>query len=136
MVPRARRVFTTQAKDNRTEPLATALTNAFARRRPTMPFTRNPSSGKVGMSQRCCIALVLHRVHFVHIEGVAILEYGEDDGQSHGGFRGRYYHYEECEQVAIHLFELVGEGDEAEVYGVQHELDRHENRDDIAAEEK
>src|SRR6185369_692916 len=122
MDPRARSVFTTQAKDNRTAPMATALTNAFARRRPSTPFTRNPSSGKVGMSQRCCIALVLHRVHFVHIEGIAILKYSEDDGQSHRGLRGCNDHYKECEQVAIHLFELVGEGNKAEVHGVQHEL--------------
>src|SRR2546422_11480354 len=108
--PRASRVFTTQAKDNRTEPTATALTNAFVRLRPKTPFTRKPSSGNAGMSQRCCIALVLHRVHVVHVQGVAILEYGQDDGQPHRGLGGRHYHDEEREQVAIHLVKLVGKG--------------------------
>src|SRR5882672_5171997 len=110
MVPSARRVFTTQPKDNRTEPMATALTNALGRLRPKTPFTRNPSSGNAGMSQSCCIALVFHRVHVVYVESVAIFVYGQDDCQAHGGFRGRHHHDEECEQVAVHLFELVGEG--------------------------
>src|SRR6185436_18876716 len=104
MLPSARRVFTTQANDNRTEPMATALTNAFDRRRPRMPFSRKPSSGNAGMSQRCCIALVLHRVHVVHVQGVAILVYGQNDCQADGGFSGRYYHHEEREEVAVDLF--------------------------------
>src|SRR5262245_40617703 len=105
--PSARSVFTTQPKDSRTEPMAMALTNAFGRRRPKTPFTRNPSSGKAGMSQSCSIALVLHRVHVVHVQSVAVFVYGQNDCQAHRRFSGRHHHDEEREQVAVHLFELV-----------------------------
>src|SRR6266446_2064257 len=128
MDPSASSVFTTQPKDSRTEPMATALTNAFDRLRPRTPFTRNPSSGNAGMSQSCCIALVLHRIYVVHVQGIAILVYGQNDSQAHRGLGGRHHHDEERKQVAVHLFELVGEGDEAEIHGVQHELDRHKDR--------
>src|SRR5882672_4071905 len=95
--PSAMRIFTTHAKESRTEPTATALTKALrgagdppAPRRPKMPFTRKPSSGNAGMSQRCCI-LELHRVHVVDVQRVAVLEYRKDDRQAHGGFGSRDY---------------------------------------------
>src|SRR5438128_177965 len=117
MAPNAIRVFTTQARESRTEPTAIMLTNAFDRRRPNSPFTRNPSNGNAGMSHRCCIVLVLHRVHVVHVQGVAVLEDGQNDGQAYGRLSGRHDHYEKGEQVAVDLFELVGEGDETEIHG-------------------
>ncbi len=45
-------VFTTQANESATEPTAKVLINAFGMRRPKSPFARNPSSGKIGISQR------------------------------------------------------------------------------------
>src|SRR5689334_7676809 len=116
MEPNAIRVFTTQARESRTEPTAITLTNAFDRRRPNSPFTRKPSNGNAGMSHRCCIVLVLHGVHVVHVQGVAVLEHGQNDGQAYGRLGSRHHHYEKGEQVTVHLFELVREGDEAEIY--------------------
>src|SRR5437588_3626001 len=123
------------ARDSSTDPRAITLTNAFERPRPKTPFNRNPSSGNAGMSQRCCM-LIFHGAHFIHIQRVAILENGQNDGQSDGRFGRGYYHYEKGEQVAIDLLELVREGDETEIDGVQHQLDRHEDGDDAAAEEE
>jgi hypothetical protein len=36
----------------------------------------------------------------------------------------------------FHLFVLVGKRDEAQIHGVEHQLDRHEHGDDVAAEQK
>src|SRR3954471_17562163 len=108
MEPSASKVFTTHAKDSRTEPTATTFTNAFARRRPRTPFTRNPSSGNAGMSQRCCM-LILHRVHFVHIERASILEHCKDDRQAHCRFSRGHHHHKEREQVTVRFLELIGE---------------------------
>ena len=82
------------------------------------------------------VHLVFHRVHFVDVEGAAILIDGQDNGEANGRFGSRHHHDEECEQVAGVLFELVRECDEGEVYGIEHQLNRHEDGDDVATQQK
>src|SRR6185312_9004561 len=69
-------------------------------------------------------------------------EYGNDDGQSHGGFRGSNHHDKEDKHLAAQsqleaaLVPVIGEGNKGQVHGVEHQLDRHKNSDDIALEQK
>src|SRR5437868_5002368 len=128
-------VLTTQANASATEPTAKVLINAFGIRRPNRPFARNPSSGKIGMSQRYMMS-VLHGINVVDHQGGAILKYSKNDGQSHRSFGGGDNHYEKAVDVSIHLLELIRERHEAQVHRIEHQLDGHENRDDVAAKDE
>src|SRR5579884_1799525 len=132
--PRANSVLTTQMKDRRTEPTATALITGRIRRRPKMPLIRKPSSGSSGISQR--YMLVFHGTDFVDLQRFTVLEDSKNDGQADGGFRRGDHHDEEGKDLPIHLFEMPREGDKAQVHGVEHQLDGHEDGDDVAAEEE
>src|SRR5512140_2528671 len=131
---RANRVFTVHKKASSTLPMATAFTKVFDARRPARPFTRKPASGSVGISQRCCIGSVLQVAHFIDFQRRAILEHRQDDRQADRGLSRRHHHHKEGVDMAIRLPQLIGEGDKAQVDRVQHQLDRHEHGDDVAAE--
>ena len=88
------------------------------------------------MSQSCCMCQFLSVLDFVDVKSGAALEDSQNDAESNGGFRGSDHHDEEREDVAVHLPELVRECDETQIHGVEHQLDRHEHRDDVAPEEK
>src|SRR4051794_21714913 len=133
----ARIVFTTQRNDSTTLPMATALTRPLEKRRPKMPLIRNPASGKIGMSQSCISSvLVFHRIDVIDVECRAILEHRQNDRQAYRRFGGRHHHHEEREEMAGDFLVLIGESYEAQVNGIQHQLDAHEYRDDIAPEEE
>ena len=57
-------------------------------------------------------------------------EDADDDGQPHGGLGGRHGHDEEHHDVATGTVEL-GQSHEAQVDGVEHQLDAHEENDGI-----
>src|SRR5208337_3760147 len=61
---------------------------------------------------------------------------GNDDGQAHRGLGGGHHHHEEDENLSAKRVPVRGEGDERKVHAVQHQLDRHENRDDVALDQK
>ena len=54
---------------------------------------------------------------------------GEDDRQPDRGLGGGDGHDEEDDHLAVHRPQAAGEGDEGQVDGVQHQLDRHEDDD-------
>src|SRR6185437_1042958 len=60
----------------------------------------------------------------------------DDDGQSHCRFGCGHRHDEEHKDLAFDRMPLMCEGDKAEVDGVEHQLNGHEHRDDIALDEK
>src|ERR1700685_816839 len=132
------RVFTTQANESATDPMAMRLINAFDMRLPNSPFARNPSSGRIGISQRFIESdsSVLHRIDVVDHQRAAVLEHGKNNGQSHGGFGGGNHHHEEAINMSIHLSELIGECHEGQVHRVEHQLDGHKHRDDVAAKDE
>ena len=80
-------------------------------------------------------------VQEVHIHRMHIPIHHDDDGQAHAHFRRSHYHDEEYEQLSIgtrcqvHLIIQVmhlREGNEQQVYRIQHELDAHEDDDGVA----
>src|SRR5512135_2868006 len=80
--------------------------------------------------------LQLQQVHAIGIQSFACTEYRNDDGQSNGGFRGGDHHDKEDEDLTAQGVPVRGERHEAQVHGVEHQLDRHEDRDDVALDEK
>src|SRR4051812_35291970 len=114
-MPSPNSTFKTQRNDSKTDPIATAVTTGFARRRPNRPLIAAPASGNAGMSQRR-IFLVFKCIHFVDLQRIAILENCQDDAQSDRGFSSGYNHDEEREDVSIHLPELIRERDETQVH--------------------
>src|ERR1051326_1182490 len=129
--PRPSSVFTAQAKDSATDPMANTLMMGFENLRPNRPLIRKPMKGRIGMSQR--FMSVFHGADVVDHQRLPVLEYGQNNGQPDGRFGGGHDHYEETEDMPVHLFQLVGESDEAEIHRVQHQLDGHEDGDDVAA---
>src|ERR1035441_5572155 len=98
------------------DPSAIVVTSPLEKRLPKSPLMAAPASGSNGMIHKCitCLAgtrrapvsargapLQLQQVHAIHIQGFAGTEYRNDDGQSHGRFRGSYHHHEENENVAV-----------------------------------
>src|SRR5579864_4128752 len=125
-------VLTAHKNESVTEPMANTLIIDFGIRRPNRPFIRKPRKGRIGISQRYMMS-VLHRTYVVDQECVAILENRQDDGQANRSLSRRYHHHEKAEDMAVHLLQRVGKRDEREIHGVEHQLDGHENRNDVAA---
>ena len=65
----------------------------------------------------------------IHNETGELIAYA---GQT--GLRRGHNDHEKHEDLALQLAERPAKGDERQIDGVQHQLDGHENRDDIALE--
>src|SRR5271165_4489475 len=77
--------------------------------------------------------LPLEKVHFIRAHGFAIAEEGDYDSEAYGGLGRRVCNDEEGKNLALNIAEDPGESDEINVNGVENELDRHENDDDVTA---
>src|SRR6185312_15779785 len=72
----------------------------------------------------------------VHIQSLTRAEDGENNRQSHGGFGRCHHHHEEYENLSAHLVPMTGKGNERKVHRIEHQLNRHENGDDVALDEE
>src|SRR5260370_8583430 len=72
----------------------------------------------------------------VHIQSFTRAIDSNDDRQSHRGLGGGHYHDEEDEHLPAERVPVRGEGHERKVHAVQHQLDRHEDRDDVALDQE
>src|SRR5260370_17553377 len=72
----------------------------------------------------------------VHIQSFTRAIDSNDDRQSHRGLGGGHYHDEEDEHLPAERVPVRGEGNKRKVHAVQHQLDRHENRDDVALDQE
>src|SRR6187455_1869631 len=62
-------------------------------------------------------------------------EEGDDEREADGGFRRRNGHHEKDDDLSVDVAVVTAEGDEGQVHGVQHDLDREQDRDQVAAQE-
>ena len=62
-------------------------------------------------------------------------EDGHDDREPDHDLGSSHHHHEEGGDLAVEVAVLLGEGDEREVAGVEHQLDAHEHHDGVAAGE-
>src|SRR5579859_5263304 len=80
--------------------------------------------------------LELHQIYVFDVQRFPVARNHHDNGQAHGGFGRGHDNHKENKNQAVKLIEFAAEGDECKVDGVEHQLDGHENRDDVALEHK
>src|SRR5215472_7054437 len=88
------------------------------------------------MNIRIFSRLELQQIHIFDVQRLAVARDDHDDRQSDRRFRRRHYNHEEHENQAVQLVEFAAERHKRQVHRVQHQLDGHKNRDDIALENK
>src|SRR5688572_7874815 len=124
----------------------TEMTNAIAitavarlpdtdlgRRRPSVALTRKPANGSSGISANT--RSPFQRRKGFGVERFLVTEQTNHQCEPHRRFSSRHGHHEERDDLPIDLAKLAAEGDEREVDGVQHDLDRQQQGDQIAAQE-
>ena len=62
-------------------------------------------------------------------------EQSDDERQSDRGFGGGHRHHEERDDLSVDLAELTAEGHERQVDRVEHDFNRQQQRDQVAAQE-
>src|SRR5918911_4441337 len=115
------------------------------RRRPKSARTKKTSAGNTGMAAiiSCwptvciCPLLTPHGVDFVHVHRPARAEHGEHDRETDRDLRGRYRDHEHsvAHPEPSRARQVIGEGHERKVHGVDHQLDAHEHHDRVAPDQ-
>src|SRR5882724_12419921 len=80
--------------------------------------------------------LALHHVDVFDLDRAAVAEVDDEDGKADGGLGRRHRENEHGEDLADEVAELGREGDEVDVDREQHQLDRHQDDDDVLAVEE
>src|SRR5712692_355140 len=140
-------------------PQATPPAAALLTRRPTLAFTRKPRKGKSGIRSSIRSQprrhkntkpdqpilrvfetswrrwLPFQRRPAIRVQRLAVAEQADHDREPDGGFRGRDRHHEEHDDLAVGRCPRAAECDERQVHCVQHDLDREQDRDQVAPHE-
>src|SRR5688572_11637806 len=116
-------------------------------RMPTSPLIAAPMPGRIGISQinsidcsaLCSLLSALarlpsHQIHFVDVDRFLVPVERQDDAQADGGLGGRDGDDEYREHLADAVLQLIRKRHQIDVDGVQNQLDRHEDDDDVAAQ--
>src|SRR5580765_2230344 len=122
-----------QPNESAIAPTATAAETVLDRRRPNVALTTNPASGRSGI--RYSTRSPSERRKCVRVQRFLVPEQGDDDRQTGGRFGGRDGHDEEHDDLPVHRPEVAIDRDERQVDGVEHHLDREQDRDQVPAEE-
>src|SRR5579885_968852 len=83
---------------------------------------------------RSCSAL--EEIDLRHVDGAAVAEIDDDDGEPDRRLRRRDGQDDQREDLTDEIGVEGGEGDEIEVHREQHQLDAHQNDDDVLAIEE
>src|ERR1700709_973493 len=100
--------------------------------RPNKPEIREPKSGaKTAMAKITVSAL--HQINILDRDRTAVAEVGDDNGETDRRLGGGDRQHEHGKDLAGEIAQRAREGDQVEVDGEQHELDRHHDGDDVLA---
>src|SRR5688572_8806205 len=138
-----------RAKTEKTSEMVTpsmATYWAFSlRRRPVRTSTRKTSAGSVGMAvmincwPTVCTGspLAPHRGYFVDVHGPPGAEHGEHDGETYRDLPRGYGDHDHgvADAQTPRVRQVVGEGYEGEIDGVDHKLHAHEDDDGVAPDQ-
>ena len=132
---RTREPLRAQSKESPVAPSATLLTILFGhrgqetvgRRAEQRQQRNNPQ-----IFEQEKWSLEFEQVHAFDVERLPVARNQNDDAETHGGFRGRHHDHEEDKDLAVELPTAWLKGHKRQIHGVQHQLDGHENRDDVA----
>src|SRR5687767_11422358 len=127
-------------KDNATEPTAMPPISVSENRnlRPKRPLMAAPSSGSRGTNQMYLYISPLQQIDFVYPDGFFIAIECDDNAQTDRRFGSGHDDYKNGEDLArdrVHaarFLEVTRKGDKVEIGGVENQLDRHEDDDDVA----
>src|SRR5438309_8190370 len=97
------------------------------------PAARTSHSDSPRPSNGLRLALPPHEAEVVHGEAAAQAEDGDDDRQAHRDLSRGHRHHEEHHGLAVGGPQSMTERHEREVCGVEHQLDRHEDHEGVAA---
>src|SRR5688572_23861058 len=78
----------------------------------------------------------LHQIDVFDRDRAAVAEVDDEDGEADGGLGGGHGQNQHGEDLAHQVAEMRREGDQVDVDGEQHELDRHQDDDDVLAVEE
>src|SRR5262245_24839276 len=119
-------------------------------RRPRVALTRNPANGSSGINASTVSSLVtqnskrktqtlpaspFERRKSVGIQRLAVTEQRDHQREAHRRFSRGHGHDEERDDLPVEVAGVAAESDERQVHGVQHDLDRQEDRDQVFSQE-
>src|ERR1700722_12184627 len=102
--------------------------------RPKKPAMNAPSSGR--KMAAIVTRSALHQMDVFDRNGAAVAEIDDEDGEADRRLGRGHGQHEHGEDLADQIAEKGREGDEVDVDGEQHQLDRHQDDDDILAIEE
>src|SRR4051812_8897621 len=105
---------------------ASAPAAALLRRRPKAAFSRNPTNGSSGISRSIKRFLPFQLRERIGVERFPIPEQRDDDRQADRSFGGRNGHHKKHDDLPVARSHRPPEGDERQVDGIQHDLDRQQ----------
>src|SRR6266566_2235720 len=81
-------------------------------------------------------ALEFEQVDAFHVQRLPVARNQDDNSQPHGRFRRRHHNHKQHKNLPIDFSQRLAERHERQIDRVQHQFDGHENRDDVALENK
>src|SRR5665213_730051 len=108
---------------------------------PRSPIAR-PKNPAIAAAKSCrkttraTTALTPHHPDVLDPDRPAVAEINQQNGEPDSGFRRRHRQHEHREDLADQIVEHDREGNEIDVDREQHQLDRHQDDDDVLAVEK
>src|SRR5688572_29240325 len=109
---------------------------------PKRPVMTEPARGASGTAsnvdaERVALMWIrpstLERVELVDVDVRLVAEQQDQQRQPDGRLGGRHRQDEEHEDLSVHVAQVVGEGNEVHVHGQQHQLDGHQQDDQVLA---
>src|SRR5215203_6246889 len=116
-------------------PQATRPETDLGSRRPTKALTTNPAKGRSGINASMRVGLPLQCGERVRTERFAVSKQRDHQRETDGGFCRRHGHDEERDDLPVHRAPIAADGDESQVDGIQHDLDREQHRDQVPPQE-
>src|SRR6266851_6648908 len=124
------------ANEIATDRIADQCANALPSFQPKKPASAAPTSGENAAIQESVIKsmvflLSLEAAQVVHVDRAQVAEERDEDREPDRRLGRRHREDEEHEHLAGEVAQLVREGDEVRVDGKQHQLDRHQQDDEV-----
>src|SRR5450830_607729 len=83
-----------------------------------------------------CVSLSLEGIQIFHIDGIQITEQHHQNGQADRRFRSGHGQNEEDEDLSCCVTQIMRESNEIDVHRQQHQLDCHQQHDNVLTVEK
>src|SRR6266403_2777252 len=108
--------------------------------RPSRPAITAPASGASATTRlrliHCAIASAFQRIELIDVDRVHRAEQCHHDRQPDGRLGGRHGQNEKDEHLTVQVAQVTRERDEIRVHRQQHQLDRHQQHDQILPVQK